>query len=69
LLDDGYSPARTGEQIHRLADDDQAAFVFDALGTSTILPSHRIEVQIYPKYMLKGNPGAKLDHFQPDCAG
>jgi branched-chain amino acid transport system substrate-binding protein len=95
-LDDGYSPPRTVEQTRRLVEDDQVAFVFDALGTPTntavhrylnqkkvpqlfvstgadkwadpqhfpstigFLPSYRIEAQIYAKYMLKENPGAKL---------
>ena len=34
-LDDGYSPPRTVEQTRRLVEDDQVAFVFDALGTPT----------------------------------
>ncbi|MBV9193454.1 MAG: ABC transporter substrate-binding protein [Solirubrobacterales bacterium] len=34
-LDDGYSPPRTVEQTRRLVEQDQVAFVFDALGTPT----------------------------------
>ena len=34
-LDDGYTPPRTVEQTRRLVEQDQVAFVFDALGTPT----------------------------------
>ncbi|HJS86478.1 MAG TPA: ABC transporter substrate-binding protein [Acetobacteraceae bacterium] len=34
-LDDGYSPPRTVEQTRRLVEQDQVAFMFDALGTPT----------------------------------
>src|SRR5271166_5518142 len=32
-LDDGYSPPKTVEQIRRLVEQDQVAFVFQTLGT------------------------------------
>ena len=34
-LDDGYSPPRTVEQIRRLVERDQVAFIFNSLGTQT----------------------------------
>ena len=34
-LDDGYSPPKTVEQIRRLVEEDQVAFVFNTLGTPT----------------------------------
>src|SRR6478752_6342425 len=40
-LDDGYSPPKTVEQTRRLVEDDQVAFVFDALGTPTNTAVHR----------------------------
>jgi branched-chain amino acid transport system substrate-binding protein len=40
-LDDGYSPPRTVEQTRRLVEDDQVAFLFDALGTPTNSAVHR----------------------------
>ncbi|MBV8568919.1 MAG: ABC transporter substrate-binding protein, partial [Methylobacteriaceae bacterium] len=32
-LDDGYSPPRTVEQIRRLVEEEQVAFIFNSLGT------------------------------------
>jgi branched-chain amino acid transport system substrate-binding protein len=40
-LDDGYTPPRTVEQTRRLVEDDQVAFVFNALGTPTNSAVHR----------------------------
>jgi branched-chain amino acid transport system substrate-binding protein len=40
-LDDAYSPPRTVEQTRRLVEDDQVAFVFNALGTPTNSAVHR----------------------------
>src|ERR1700751_5546945 len=34
-LDDGYSPPKTLEQVRRLIEDDQVAFLFNTLGTPT----------------------------------
>jgi branched-chain amino acid transport system substrate-binding protein len=34
-LDDGYSPPRTVEQVRRLIEEDQVAFLFNTLGTPT----------------------------------
>ena len=34
-LDDGYSPPKTVEQIRRLVEQEQVAFIFDTLGTPT----------------------------------
>jgi branched-chain amino acid transport system substrate-binding protein len=34
-LDDGYSPPKTVEQMRRLVEEDQVAFVFNTLGTPT----------------------------------
>jgi branched-chain amino acid transport system substrate-binding protein len=34
-LDDGYSPPKTVEQVRRLVEEDQVAFVFNTLGTPT----------------------------------
>jgi branched-chain amino acid transport system substrate-binding protein len=94
--DDGYSPPKTVEQVRRLVEEDQVAFLFNTLGTATntaierytnqkkvpnlfistgadkwgdynrfpwtmgYQPSYRTEAQIYTKYMLQQNPGAKL---------
>src|SRR5271156_2803028 len=33
-LDDGYSPSRTVEQVRRLVEQDQVAFVYNTLGTA-----------------------------------
>lgn len=40
-LDDAYTPPRTVEQTRRLVEDDQVAFVFNALGTPTNSAVHR----------------------------
>jgi branched-chain amino acid transport system substrate-binding protein len=40
-LDDAYTPPRTVEQTRRLVEDDQVAFVFNALGTPTNTAAHR----------------------------
>jgi branched-chain amino acid transport system substrate-binding protein len=40
-LDDAYTPPRTVEQTRRLIEDDQVAFVFNALGTPTNSAVHR----------------------------
>ncbi len=40
-LDDGYSPPRTVEQTRRLVEDENVAFMFDALGTPTNSAVHR----------------------------
>jgi ABC-type branched-subunit amino acid transport system substrate-binding protein len=94
--DDAYSPPKTVEQVRRLIEEDQVAFLFQTLGTPTntaiqryvnmkkvphlfistgadkwgdyqhfpwtmgYQPSYRTEAQIYTKYMLSQNPGAKL---------
>jgi branched-chain amino acid transport system substrate-binding protein len=34
-LDDGYSPPKTVEQVRRLVEEDQVAFLFNTLGTAT----------------------------------
>jgi branched-chain amino acid transport system substrate-binding protein len=34
-LDDGYSPPKTVEQVRRLVEEDQVAFLFNTLGTPT----------------------------------
>src|SRR5580658_2147618 len=34
-LDDGYSPPKTVEQVRRLVEQDQVAFLFNTLGTPT----------------------------------
>src|ERR1700743_1498158 len=34
-LDDGYSPPRTVEQVRRLVEEDQVAFIFATIGTPT----------------------------------
>ena len=34
-LDDGYSPPKTVEQIRRLVEQEQVAFIFESLGTPT----------------------------------
>jgi branched-chain amino acid transport system substrate-binding protein len=34
-LDDGYSPAKTLEQVRRLVEEDKVAFLFNTLGTAT----------------------------------
>ena len=33
--DDGYSPPKTVEQVRRLVEEDQVAFLFNTLGTPT----------------------------------
>jgi branched-chain amino acid transport system substrate-binding protein len=40
-LDDGYSPPRTVEQVRRLVEVDQVAFLFNTLGTPTNTAIHR----------------------------
>jgi branched-chain amino acid transport system substrate-binding protein len=40
-LDDGYSPPRTVEQVRRLVEQDQVAFLFNTLGTPTNSAIHR----------------------------
>ena len=40
-LDDAYTPPRTVEQTRRLVEDDQVAFMFNALGTPTNSAVHR----------------------------
>jgi branched-chain amino acid transport system substrate-binding protein len=41
-LDDGYSPPKTVEQIRRLVEADQVAFIFQSLGDSTNAAVERI---------------------------
>lgn len=40
-LDDGYSPPRTVEQVRKLVEQDQVAFLFNTLGTPTNSAIHR----------------------------
>ena len=40
-LDDGYSPPKTVEQVRRLVEQDQVAFLFNTLGTPTNSAIHR----------------------------
>ena len=40
-LDDGYSPPKTVEQVRRLVEQDQVAFLFNTLGTPTNTAIHR----------------------------
>jgi len=40
-LDDGYSPPKTVEQVRRLVEVDQVAFLFNTLGTPTNTAIHR----------------------------
>ena len=40
-LDDGYSPPKTVEQVRRLVEEDQVAFLFNTLGTPTNSAIHR----------------------------
>ena len=94
--DDGFSPPKTVEQVRRLIESDEVAFLFNMLGTAPnsavvnyinqkkvphlflsvngdkwgdyqkypwtmgFAPSARIESQIYIKYALLQNPGAKF---------
>ncbi len=39
--DDGYSPPKTVEQVRRLVEEDQVAFLFNTLGTPTNTAIHR----------------------------
>lgn len=94
--DDGFAPPKTVEQVRRLIESDEVAFLFNMLGTAPnsavvnyinqkkvphlflsvngdkwgdyqkypwtmgFAPSARIESQIYTKYALSQNPGAKF---------
>ena len=40
-LDDGYSPPRTVEQVRKLVEQEQVAFLFNTLGTPTNSAIHR----------------------------
>ena len=39
--DDGYAPPKTVEQVRRLVEEDQVAFLFNTLGTPTNTAIHR----------------------------
>jgi branched-chain amino acid transport system substrate-binding protein len=63
-LDDGYSPPKTVEQIRRLVEVDQVAFIFQSLGDSTnaaverYLNQHRVPQLFLADGSRVGRPAA-----------
>jgi hypothetical protein len=59
-LDDGYSPPKTVEDVHRLVEEDQVAFLFNTLGTPTSSAIVRYVNQKKAPHLFRS------EHRQPD---